>query len=145
LFAMTMWHYVKILFPRLSIRVKMHIRNQKGFTLIEIITVLIILTFLIVVAIPRYFGLPEDAAESTLKSAVAELNAREKLAWAKKRVDKVDYDVPDIISDLRYFTVTGSDGNYQISSDEHSRKANVTRTPPSDEASGHWEITGFTD
>ena len=106
---------------------------------------LIILTILLAVAIPRYFRLPQDAAESTLKSAVAELNAREKLAWAKKRVDKVEYDVTDIISDLRHFTVNGSDGNYQISSDEHNRKANVTRTPPSDEASGHWEITGFAD
>ncbi len=130
----------------------MHIRNQKGFTLIEIAAVLIILTILIAVAIPRYFGLPEDAAEATLKSAVAELNAREKLAWAKWRVDSPDTDPSEyididvaIISDLRHFTVTGSDGNYQISSDEHSRKANVTRTLPSDEASGHWEITGFTD
>jgi prepilin-type N-terminal cleavage/methylation domain-containing protein len=140
-----MWHYAKILSPCLSIRVKMHIRNQKGFTFIEIIVVLVILTILLAVAIPRYFGLPQDAAESTLKSAVAELNAREKLAWAKNRVDKVEYDVTDIISDLRHFTVNGSDGNYQISSDEHSRKANVTRTLPSDEASGHWEITGFAD
>lgn len=135
------------MFPSLFLlkRGKMRIRNQKGFTLIEIIVVLIILTILIAVAIPRYFGLPQDAAEATLKSAVAELNAREKLAWAKKRGDKVEYDVTDIISDLRHFTVTGSGENYQISSDEHSRKANVTRTPPSDEASGHWEITGFTD
>ena len=124
----------------------MHIKNQKGFTLIEIAAVLIILTILIAVAIPKYFGFPEDAAESTLKSAVAELNAREKLAWAKRRVDPSDtYTVGDIISDLRHFTVTGSGENYQISSDEHSRKANMTRTSPSEEVSGHWEITGFTD
>ena len=125
----------------------MQIRNQKGFTLIEIAAVLIILTILIAVAIPRYFGLPEDAAEATLRSAVAELNAREKLAWAKWRVDKGEYNedeyVSRIISDLKHFTVTVSDGNYQISSDEHSRKAIVTRTPPSDEASGHWEIKSF--
>ena len=124
----------------------MHIKNQKGFTLLEIVAVLIILTILIAVAIPKYFGLPQDAAESTLKSAVAELNAREKLAWAKWKVDPTDtYTVGNIKSDLRHFTVTGSDGNYQISSDEHSRKANVTRTSPSEEASGHWEITEFTD
>ena len=135
------------MFPSLFLlkRGKMHIRNQKGFTLIEIVMVLIILTILVAVAIPKYFGLPEDAAKSTLKSAVAELNAREKLAWAKKRVDKIDYGVSDIVSDLRHFTVTGSNGNYQISSDEHRRKANVTRTPPSEEAPGHWKITEFTD
>lgn len=127
----------------------MHIRNQKGFTLIEIAAVLIILTILIAVAIPRYFGLPQDAAEATLKSAVAELNAREKLAWAKWRVDHatVDpsdtYSADDIKSNLKGFTVNAD--NTQISSDEHSRKANVTRTLPSDEASGHWEITEFTD
>lgn len=120
----------------------MHIRNQKGFTLIEIAAVLIILTILIAVAIPKYFGLPQDAAESTLKSAVAELNAREKLAWAKKRVDPSDtYSADDIKSNLKGFTVNAD--NTQISSDEHSRKANVTRTRPSNEVPYHWKIENF--
>ena len=115
----------------------------KGFTLFEIVVVLIILCILVAVAIPKYFGLPEDAADSTLRSAVAELNAREKLAWAKWKVDPDEpVDVGEI-KDLKNFTVTGGDGNYQIIFDKHQRKANVARTPPSAEKAGYWELTGL--
>lgn len=117
----------------------------KGFTLLEVVVVLIILCILMAVAIPKYFGLPEDAADSTLRSAVAELNAREKLAWAKWKADPDEHVDVGEIKDLKNFTVTGGDGNYQIIFDKHQRKATAVRTPPSEEMAGYWELTGFTD
>jgi len=52
------------------------VRNQKGFTLVEIIAVLVILGILAAVAIPKYFNLQEDAKNKALQGAIAEGKAR---------------------------------------------------------------------
>ena len=51
-------------------------RNSRGFTLIEIIAVLVILGVLAAVAIPKYFSLQEDAKKKAGQSAIAEGKAR---------------------------------------------------------------------
>ena len=51
-------------------------RNEKGFTLVEIIAVLIILGILAAVAVPRYMSLTTDAKNSSAAAAVAEGKAR---------------------------------------------------------------------
>ncbi len=45
--------------------------SQSGFTLIEIIAVLVILAVLAAVAIPRYISLIDDARDQALQGAVA--------------------------------------------------------------------------
>jgi prepilin-type N-terminal cleavage/methylation domain-containing protein len=50
--------------------------NQRGFTLVEIIAVLIILGILSAVAVPRYMSLTVDARNSAAQAAVAEGKAR---------------------------------------------------------------------
>lgn len=67
------------------------LRNQEGFTLVEIIAVLIILGFLTVVAVPRYIDLEQNAKQRGFDVAISELNGRESLAWTKFKISTSGY------------------------------------------------------
>ena len=65
--------------------------NQKGFTLIELISIMIILGVLGSVAIRKYDNLTNTANERVLATAVKELNARESLIWANMKISSDGY------------------------------------------------------
>jgi prepilin-type N-terminal cleavage/methylation domain-containing protein len=86
-------------------RIRKYIRNQKGFTLIEIIAVLVILGILAAIAIPKYLDMRKEAVVKAAAAATMELNSRERLVLAQwKLKDGADaYPVPGA-------TATAGDG-----------------------------------
>lgn len=65
--------------------------NQEGFTLIELISILIILAVLGSVAIRKYENLTQTASERVLAEAVVELNVRESLIWSNIKISSDGY------------------------------------------------------
>jgi prepilin-type N-terminal cleavage/methylation domain-containing protein len=57
------------------------ISDQKGFTLIELISVMIIMSVMVSVAVKKLDLVTGTATDQVLQEAVKELNAREYLIW----------------------------------------------------------------
>lgn len=59
------------------------LRREEGFTLIEIIAVIIIMGILAAVAVPKFFSMQEDAKIAACNGALSEAMARFNHAYAK--------------------------------------------------------------
>jgi len=59
------------------------LRNEKGFTLIEIIAVLVILGILAAVAVPKYMDMQGEAKRKAAAAQVAEIKGVLSAAWGK--------------------------------------------------------------
>ena len=55
---------------------------EDGFTLLEMIAMLVILCFLATIALPKYVSVGQTAKTRAVTVGVSELNGRENLSWA---------------------------------------------------------------
>jgi len=78
------------------------LNNQKGFTLIEIISVLVLLGILAAVAVPKFINLQTEAATKAADAAVAEGVAQVNLYTAKYIL--INSTVPTKLADLTELT-----------------------------------------
>jgi len=58
-------------------------KNEEGFTLVEVIAVLVILGILAAVAVPKFFDMQATARDKAIDGAVGELNGQVALAFAQ--------------------------------------------------------------
>ena len=91
------------------------ISNESGFTLLEIIAVLVILSILAVVAVPRYFDMQTQARQRAREGAMAEASGRVngyfgQQVLAGQLPSAIVYNSTTIGSSLGDFALTIDDG-----------------------------------
>lgn len=87
------------------------LRNEEGFTLIEIIAVLVILGILAAVAVPKYFDLQTKAREKAIYTALSELKVRVNQHFASQLLDG------KVIADITYLAAgvgTGLGEDFEV-------------------------------
>jgi prepilin-type N-terminal cleavage/methylation domain-containing protein len=120
--------------------------NQKGFTLIEIIAVLVIMSILAAAGMQKMESLSDSASKQTLNHAVRELNSKEALTWALVKVSEEGW-----VSDEALFTKinTNLGEGYSWSSGlvltggtlrMRSSAVTMARTPSTISTAGIWKI-----
>jgi prepilin-type N-terminal cleavage/methylation domain-containing protein len=70
---------------------KLDTLNQKGFTLIELISVMIIMGVVASVSIQKFDLLSDTASYQALSSGIKELNIRESLTWTNLKISSPGY------------------------------------------------------
>ena len=73
--------------------------DDSGFTLIEIIAVLVILGVIAALAVPRYVDLENNARQKAVDTVTSEINARESLTWANHKISGSGF-----VSDAKIFS-----------------------------------------
>lgn len=93
------------------------LKKEDGFTLIEIIAVLILLGILAAVAIPKYMDLQDEAREKAAESAIAETKARLSMGYGQFLLENdgvVPADIAAICNGVADTTILPTDANGSV-------------------------------
>lgn len=121
--------------------------NQKGFTLIELISVMIIMGVVASVSIQKFEFVSDTASERALYAGVKELNIRESLVWSNLKISNDGYSTDE---DLFLLLDTNLGAGYKWAPDPPDRESGGTlsfksasialnRQLSTAESAGKWE------
>ncbi len=81
-----------------------HMVNQRGFTLIELISVLVIMSVVASVTFQRFYLISTNAEARAIDSARGELNIRETLTWTNIKLSNAGWiDDENVFQELETF------------------------------------------
>jgi len=101
------------------------VKKQNGFTLIELVVVIIILGILAVTAAPKFINLQSDARKSTVEGVQAALQGANSLIYSKAAIASKEKDEGATITIATGVTVTTDYGHLDSDKDTKTVKANL--------------------
>lgn len=121
-------------------------KKQLGFTLVEIIAVLVILGILAAVAVPKYNDLQEEARKKSAQAAIAEIKGRYSIAYGKYLLQHNGLPPTSVASILADATAQDVGNDYTVTIDGSGgatvtiRVTAVQNSTLTSEVNGTWTI-----
>jgi len=126
---------------------KLNSLNQKGFTLIELISVMIIMGVVASVSIQKFDIVSDTANERALYTGIKELNIRESLVWSNIKISSEGYSTDEelydpVITNLGSFYKWNPDPPDRLTGSTLSFKSEsktLNRQESTELSAGKWE------
>lgn len=122
--------------------------QKRGFTIVEIISVLVIVGILSAVALPDFFNIQDRIRRNMIDNVIKDLNYREYLIWATYFESKQDHDDGVVISlvnpeniGAKFTWLVGPNASGSSTIKFGVIEVEVERTPSTPKETGFWEKT----
>jgi len=125
------------------------LKNRQGFTLIEIMAVMVIMGVMASVAVSKINDISGTAEFRALETGIVELNAREMLYWTNAKFAPGGWTSDDdVLNYVDYNTFVGSEYSWPVAPDANggtlgfrSRTIPLTRTISTNTTAARWAPT----